>query len=88
MSPGEAKVVDQERLAFWMLVMVKDHQPPGRSHEFDMERGFLIGQLTDICTGDAWWSDEEWEWFLGRYLDHVEGTNASRKALRSNTILV
>ncbi len=39
---------------------------------WEKESHFLLDQLKQLETKDAWWSDPEWEWFINRALDFLE----------------
>lgn len=68
----------ERRLASALWTMVKNHGLTGhftdrQVKEFEEEKSYLLKQFKELSEEGAWWSDSEWEWFLNRCIDFLEG---------------
>lgn len=64
------------RIMTWLRLMVKEHRISGKItdqqvYAFEDEQEFLLNEFKKKHDEDAWWSDEEWDWFINRCLDFL-----------------
>jgi hypothetical protein len=62
--------VSELRIMTVLRLMVQEYRPLHQKVN-ETERQFLLSEFKKLNEEDAWWSDEEWDWFVNRCLDFL-----------------
>jgi hypothetical protein len=63
------------RIMTVLKLMVQEYNPHCKTWleeiQLKEEREFLLNEFRKFSEEEAWWSDEEWDWFINRCLDFL-----------------